>query len=98
MHIMIFGYPDRFQWDLDKAELNLQKHHLAFEDAVRVFDQPTVDSLTLRGGELRVVSTGIVTGLEVTVVYAVRGRTFRIISARRASKDERQAYREFLSR
>ena len=98
MHIMIFGFPDGFQWDLDKAELNLQKHHLAFEEAVRVFDQPTLDSLTLRAGELRVVSTGIVAGLEVTVVYAIRGRTFRIISARRASKDERKAYREFLSR
>ena len=98
MHIMIFGFPDTFEWDLDKAELNLQKHHLAFEDVVRVFDEATVDSLSLRGGELRVVSTGDLAGVEITVVYVVRGRTFRIISARKASKDERKAYREFLSR
>jgi uncharacterized DUF497 family protein len=95
---MIFGSPDAFQWDLDKAELNLQKHHLAFEDAVRVFEGPTLDSLTLRRGELRVVSIGVVEEIEVTVVYVVRGRTFRIISARKASKDERKAYRELLSR
>jgi uncharacterized DUF497 family protein len=81
-----------------KAELNLQKHRLAFEDAVRVFERTTLDSLSLRGGELRVVSTGTVAGVEVTVVYVVRGRTFRIISARKASKDERKAYRELLSR
>lgn len=98
MHIRLFGYPEAFEWDLDKAESNLRKHGLAFEDAVRVFDGFTVDSLSLRRGELRVVSIGRLAGLEIVVVYAVRGSTFRIISARRAGNDERRAYREVLAR
>lgn len=93
VQIRILGHPEAFEWDLDKAESNLQKHGLAFEDAIRVFYWPTLDTLTIRRGELRVMSIGVVEGVEVTVVYVVRGTTFRIISARRASKDERQAYR-----
>lgn len=94
MHIRLFGYPEAFEWDLDKAEANLQKHGLPFLDAVRVFDGPTFDSLTLRYGELRVAAVGLLDGVEITVVYVARGSTFRMISARRASKDERRAYRE----
>jgi uncharacterized DUF497 family protein len=97
MHIRLFGYPEAFEWDFDKAEINLQKHGLSFEDAARVFDGFTVDSLSLRHGEVRVLSIGRVDGVEVTVVYVVRGSTFRIISARRAGKDERKAYREIHS-
>ena len=94
MHIRLFGYPEAFEWDLDKAEANEQKHGIRFLDAVRVFDGPTFDTLTLRFGELRVAAVGLLEGVEVTVVYVVRGSTFRMISARRASRDERRAYGE----
>lgn len=93
MQIRIFGNPEAFEWDLDKADLNAEKHQISFEDAIEVFQQPTLDSLTLRRGELRVGAIGLVAGVEVMVVYAIRGTTFRIISARKASKDEREAYR-----
>jgi uncharacterized protein len=93
MQIGIFGKPEAFEWDLDKADLNAEKHQISFEDAIRVFEQPTLDSLTLRRGELRAMAIGVVDGVEVMVVYAIRGTTFRIISARKASKDEREAYR-----
>jgi uncharacterized DUF497 family protein len=94
MQIVLYGFPEGFEWDLDKADLNLQKHHLAFEDAVRVFSAPTLDWMTLRQGELRMASTGQVEGLEITVVYVIRASMYRIISARRASKHERTAYRD----
>jgi uncharacterized DUF497 family protein len=94
MHIRLFGYPEAFEWDIDKADFNEQKHGIRFLDAARVFDGFTVDSLSLRYGELRVLSIGCLDGLEIVVVYVVRGSTFRIISARRAGKDERRAYRE----
>jgi len=97
VQIRLFGYPRAFEWDLDKADSNLQKHGIGFEDAVRVFDGPTADSLTLRRGELRAMAVGRLEGIEVTVVYVVRGSTFRIILARRARKDERRAYREIYS-
>jgi hypothetical protein len=94
MQFRLFGSPEAFEWDLDKADSNLRKHHIDFEEAVGVFRGPTLDSLTLRRGELRVMSVGLLEGVEVTVIYVVRGSTFRIISARRAKKDERRAYRE----
>jgi uncharacterized DUF497 family protein len=94
MQIRLFGYPEAFEWDLDKAEANERKHGIRFLDAARMFDGFTVDSLTLRFGELRVAAIGLLDGIEVTIVYVVRGSTFRIISARRAGKDERRAYRE----
>jgi uncharacterized protein len=94
MQITVYGFPEEFEWDLDKADLNLQKHFIAFEDAVRIFDGPTLDWMTLRQGELRTASAGLVDGLAVTVIYVIRGTAYRIISARRASKHERKAYRE----
>jgi uncharacterized protein len=94
MQIRLFGYPEAFEWDLDKADTNEQKHGIRFLDAVRVFKGPTLDSLTLRHGELRVMSIGLLAGVEVTIIYVIRGRTFRIISAWKAYKHERRAYRQ----
>lgn len=53
MHIRLYCFPDAFEWDPAKAEANLQKHHIAFEDAVHVFDGPTVETFSPRNGELR---------------------------------------------
>lgn len=94
MQIRLIGYPEAFEWDLDKAETNERKHSIRFLDAIRVFEGPTVDSLTLRHGELRVMSIGLLAGVEVTIIHVVRGSTFRIISARKAYKHERRAYRQ----
>lgn len=86
--------PVGFVWDLDKAEINLEKHGIAFEDAIRVFDDVTLDIPDIRMGELRIVSVGVVEGFEIAVVYTVRGNEYRIISARRARKREREAYHQ----
>jgi uncharacterized DUF497 family protein len=55
---------------------------------------PVLDQIDNRRdyGEKRVAVTGIVTGLELFVVYTVRGDNRRIISARRASRYERDSY------
>ena len=43
-------------------------------------------------GEIRFAAIGIVEDVELYVVYTMRGDVTRIISARRARKDERQEY------
>ena len=84
-----------FQWDQKKAAINLRKHGVDFADAVGIFED--VHALTLREeihlSESRFVSTGIdFLGRAVTVVYAFRNDDYRIISARPATKSERNEY------
>jgi uncharacterized protein len=86
--------PPGFEWDAAKNAANVAKHGIDFDDAVRIFEGPVLEQIDNRRdyGEKRVAVTGIVTELELFVVYTVRGDNRRIISARRASKDERDAY------
>jgi len=81
-----------FEWDESKRLANLAKHHIDFWDAKSVFEGPVFETIDRRHGEDRIFAIGIVEGLEIVVVYVVRGRFRRIISARRANRNERQEY------
>jgi len=85
-------------WDEAKREANLRKHGLDFIDAVRVIDSPyRFDVLTARHGEQRVQMLAYVfETLAVLSVIAVPGDPLRIVSFRRASAEEREAYHEWL--
>jgi uncharacterized protein len=85
-----------FEWDEGKRETNLAKHHVDFQDAIRVFDGPVFERKDSRRGEDRLVAIGLVEGVELVVVYATRGKARRIISARRAHRNERQDYANHL--
>lgn len=85
----------RYSWDEEKNRGNLARHKIAFEDAARVFEGPTVERIDDRFGydETRVYAIGLVNGLEVTVIYTDRDNDERrIISARRAESHERRIY------
>lgn len=45
-----------------------------------------------RGEEERIVAIGSIEGIEIVVVYVIRGEQRRIISARRAHRSERKDY------
>lgn len=84
-----------FEWDEGKARTNLEKHGIDFEDAIGAFVGSVL--LELRSdkeNEERWKAIGEVDGIVITVVYTMRGERRRIISARRAKRNERQAYRE----
>jgi uncharacterized protein len=49
-------------------------------------------------GEERITALGIVQRFELFVVYTMRGRNRRIISARRASRHERETYYQAVAR
>ena len=85
-----------FEWDERKNELNIRKHGVSFLSAARVFDGPvfTIIDNRIDYGEIRYVSIGTVEATELYVVYAIRNRRLRIISARRANRNERRKYRE----
>lgn len=82
-------------WDPKKAKANYLKHRVFFSDAEAVLydshalSQPDTDS----EDEERFVATGCdALGRVLTIVYAYRDETIRLISARTATKKERQHY------
>ena len=87
-----------FQWDDHKNAKNLRKHGIAFEDAIYVFADPlSVTRTDVFEGEARQQIIGLVDGLSlVLVVYTMRDETgemvTRIISARKATTQERRQY------
>ena len=89
-----------YVWDGRKSRRNLARHGITFEDAIRIFDGPTLEKVDDRFdyGEIRVYAIGVVTGLEITLSYTDVSETERrIISAWRAERHERKAYWQSLS-
>jgi len=89
-----------FEWDEQKAEINLRKHGIRFEDAARVFDDPlaVTDQDRIENGEQRWQTVGMADGyLLLLVAHTVRFEddgieVVRIISARRVDRAERRRY------
>ena len=89
----------RYTWDDKKAAKNLRAHGIAFEDAVRIFEGPTLERLDDRFDypDARWYAIGFVQGRPITVIYAdVDEETRRIISAWKAEKHEEKAYFDHL--
>ena len=86
----------RFEWDPDKAELNLKKHGISFEEAMTVFSDPlsaTFGDPDHSLGERRFVTIGYSSRRLLTVVcHTERRDSVRLISARRATKREKKRH------
>lgn len=86
----------RFEWDPEKAAVNLDKHGVTFEEAATVFGDSL--SLTVHDPDHSFVEDRFVIigqscrGRTLVVVHTDRRYTVRIISARRATHRERKAY------
>jgi uncharacterized DUF497 family protein len=89
-----------FEWDEEKRQINILKHHIDFVEAIRIYDGfvITVESEQQDLTEERFLSIGLLRGLEIVVVFTTRGEKRRIISARRAREAERTKYHEELKR
>ena len=89
-----------YEWDPAKNTANLAKNGIDFADAVVIFDGPVLETVDKRRnyGEERIAAIGVANDLELFVVYTIRGRNRRLISARRASRYERARYRQAISR
>jgi uncharacterized DUF497 family protein len=84
-----------YEYDEEKSRATLRECGFDFEFAVRVFEGNFIEYEDQRQnfGERRYVATGAVEDAAFTVVYTWRNGRRRIISARRASRRERYAYR-----
>jgi len=85
-----------FEWDPNKNAANIAKHALDFEDAISIFEGPYIEHQIAGRDyrEVRYLAFGIVHERVIAVVYTLREGRRRIISARRASPREREAYRQ----
>jgi uncharacterized DUF497 family protein len=87
-----------YEWNAAKAKANVQKHGVSFEEAASVFLDPlalTFPDPDHSGGEEREITIGYTAGHEVVfVAHCPRGERVRIISARRATRREREQYEE----
>ncbi len=84
-----------FEWNESKRKLNLSKHGIDFVDGIKIFnDYDRIELETSRSREKRYQTIGIVEYVEIFLVYTMRGKKKRIISARRASRYERKIYYE----
>ena len=87
-----------FEWNPGNAKLNLEKHGISFQEATTVFNDPL--SVTFPDpdhsiGENRYVIIGVSKfGQLLVVSHTDRGEKVRIISARKATRQERRFYEE----
>lgn len=87
-----------FEWDEEKAGINLEKHKVDFDEAKSVFGDPfsiTVDDPDHSEEERRFIDIGKSASKKLLiVVYTERGNKIRIISCRKATPAERKKYEE----
>jgi len=88
----------RFEWDPEKAKRNLRKHGVSFRDAAEVFGDPlslTYDDPDHSSEEQRYLTIGTTfDGRLLMVSHTDRVRAIRIVSARKATRQERTRYEE----
>lgn len=85
-----------FEWDDEKAAINLKKHGVSFQTAALVFyDENRIEMYDSEHSleEDRYITIGMVEDV-LFVVYTERKDRLRIISARLANKKERSMYYE----
>ncbi len=90
--------PIQFEWDREKNNLNQRKHKVSFEEAKTVFFDP--EALLIHDPDHsydaeRFIIMGLSRKLRVLVVchcYRSNDEVIRIISARRANKEEIKSY------
>lgn len=92
-----YGYNEkkRFAFDPRKSEANLEKHGIDFEEAQALWlDLDCLRVPARRRGERRYMLVALLSGEHWSAIATDRGQTTRIISVRRSTAKEIEAYEE----
>lgn len=85
-----------FEWDPNKAAANVRKHGVRFSETISVFSDDyaiTIIDDESDSDERRYATLGMgLKGRVLVVVYCYKGEDIRIISARTATRPEREQY------
>jgi uncharacterized DUF497 family protein len=86
--------PMRFAWDEAKRSSNLRKHGLDFADAELVFAGVTytIEDRRFDYREQRFITLGMLRDLVVVLAHTERRGTIRVISMRKATRNEQALY------
>ena len=86
----------RFTWDPPKAQTNVRKHGVTFEEASTVFADPLalILSDTAHPDRSLIIGESVVRRILVTVFVEIADDEIRLISARRATRYERRSYEQ----
>lgn len=89
-----------YEWDGHKNLSNQRKHKVGFDVALLIWDGFVYEGPDRRAdhGEERICAIGEIEGRAVFVAYTWRNGRRRIISARKADRDEQRSYRQALAR
>lgn len=85
----------RFEYDRDKDEANQEKHGISFAEAQEIWHDPDLMVLHAhKRGEKRLMAIGRTFAVVFPVIHTRRGQAIRIISARKSTRKEAQAYEQ----
>ncbi|MEH2390880.1 MAG: BrnT family toxin [Nostoc sp.] len=88
----------KFEWNENKAAINILKHQVSFEKAKTVFDDPLYvdfyDPDHSDDEERYLIIEESSRGRLLIMSYTERGNSIRLISAREVTRSEREAYKE----
>ena len=86
-----------YEWDEAKRIKNLNKHDIDFRTAIRMFVGYVMEEPFYRN-EPRWLALGVVDNDVLALVYTIRSGFCRVISARKASRNERKKYHAYVAR
>lgn len=89
-----------FEWDKEKEKINITKHGIDFTTAAKIFkDENRIEMYDEEHSDFedRYVTIGTIGGIAyvVVVVYTERKEAIRLISARKATNQERRMYYDY---
>ncbi len=84
----------KFSWDKKKRKENIKKHGLDFEDAMIIFSGVTLTLEDDRNfyGEQRFITIGMLQSIIVVIAHTEDNNDIRVISMRKATKNEQKLY------
>ncbi len=86
----------KFTWDEEKRQTNIEKHGIDFAEVPPMFDGSvfTIEDLRFDYGETRYITFGLLQYRVIVVAHTEDDEVIRIISARKATKNEEKRYFE----
>ena len=90
----------KIEFDAAKDRANRRKHGVGLAMAAAIFETPYVEVPDDRFeyGEERSIAYGLIAGKVFTCVHTIRGDAYRIISLRKATRAETDAYHKAVGR
>lgn len=95
MHKYAYNEPMRYTFDPEKKAANLKKHGYDFEDAPRVIESDrtvTFEDRRFAYEEQRFITLGMLRGEVVVIATAETDEEIRLISMRKAERNEQEIY------